>query len=87
MDLEDVDTEANRLAAATIYLMTCHARSRCPRVAAMVEAHLRALSRHAHASTLVKHMAGKLAAAWVAVRRHDEAACSDTAAKPPAILH
>ena len=64
--------EADRMVAATLYLMSCHARSQCPRLACMVEQHLKLLGRHPGAGEQVRHLCARIAAAWVAVRRHDE---------------
>lgn len=72
MHEDDPDGEADRLVAATIYLMSCHARSRCPRLACLVQCHLKSLGRHAQATEHVRHTARKLAAAWEAIRRYDE---------------
>ena len=66
------EREADRMIAATLYLMSCHARNRCPRIACMVEHHLRCLGRHAGAGEHVRELSRRLSAAWVAVRKHDE---------------
>ncbi|APV51081.1 hypothetical protein BWI17_16155 [Betaproteobacteria bacterium GR16-43] len=64
--------EADRLLAATIYLMSCHARSGCPRVACMVQHHLELIGRHAEAGDYVRDTCRRLAAAWEMVRASDE---------------
>ena len=72
---EDVFLEAeqaDRLLAATIYLMSCHARSGCPRLACMIGIHLRQLGRHPGTGEHVRDSCQKLCAAWEAIRRHDE---------------
>lgn len=68
----EAKAEADRILAATIYLMSCHARNQCPRLACMIAAHLRALGRHAEAGLHVRHTCQRLAAAWEAIRQHDE---------------
>ena len=74
-DLHDDDhaaTAADRLLAATIYLMTSHARTGCPRLACMVEHHLKLIARHPGSSERVAIICRQLAAAWIAIRRHNE---------------
>jgi hypothetical protein len=68
--------QADRLLAATLYLMSCHARNRCPRLACMIERHLEHIARHDGVGAHVGDTARRLAAAWEAVRRHDEAAAA-----------
>jgi hypothetical protein len=75
--------EADRMLAAAIYLMTCHARSGCPRLACMVRHHFRQLSRHPGSGALVREMCRRLAAAWEAVMRHDERRALNAATNPP----
>ncbi|QJR11069.1 hypothetical protein DSM104443_02140 [Usitatibacter rugosus] len=65
MSVEAAETgEADRLLAAAIYLMSCHARSGCPRIACMVERHLQLLGRHPQVGEHVRHTCRQLAAAW-----------------------
>jgi hypothetical protein len=64
--------EADRLLAATIYLMSCHARSHCPRLACMIGHHLELIARHPGAGARIAVTCKQLANAWVAIRRHDE---------------
>ena len=65
-EMEDAKLrEADRLMAATIYLMTCHARTHCPRLAYMVERHLELIARNSACGELVRDTCSKLAAAWV----------------------
>lgn len=71
-DDEPALPEADRLLAAAIYLMTCHARSRCPRLALIVEHHLELLARHPEAGERVATTCRQLASAWRAIRGHDE---------------
>lgn len=73
MDDEDVQrSEADRMLAAAIYLMSCHARNHCPRLACMVGRHLQLLARHPGAGDHVGDTCRRLAAAWEAIRQHDE---------------
>ena len=85
LDDDRAEREADRMLAATLYLMSCHARSRCPRLACMVEHHLRQLGRHPGAGEQVRHLCKRIAAAWVAVRRHDES--RNVTAPPDGTLH
>jgi hypothetical protein len=64
--------EADRLMAATIYLMSCHARTRCPRLAYMVERHLELIARNPECGEFVRDTCNKLSAAWECVRGADE---------------
>lgn len=72
--------EADRLLAATLYLMSCHARSHCPRLATMVGHHLELLARHPEAGDRVGVICRQLANAWRAIRSHDEGAWGPEAA-------
>jgi hypothetical protein len=78
-DIEDIRRrEADRHVAAVIYLMSCHARSRCPRLAAIVERHLALIGQNPESGEQVRNTCLRLAAAWANVRAHDErelAAC------------
>jgi len=58
--------EADRLLAAALFLMSCHARNGCPRIACMVERHLQLLGRHPEVGEHVRHTCLQLAAAWAA---------------------
>lgn len=69
---DDVLPEADRLLATTIYLMSCHARSHCPRLACMIGRHLELIARHPEAGERVAVACQQLASAWVAIRRHNE---------------
>lgn len=71
---EEARNEADRQLAATIYLMSCHARTRCPRLALMVERHLALIARNPGAGEHVRETCRRLAAAWTCVREHDERA-------------
>ena len=82
-DPEAAAREADRLLAATLYLMTCHARTGCPRLAAMIRHHLELAARHAGSGEHVGHMSRKLANAWRAVMAHD----AIYAGKPGRALH
>jgi hypothetical protein len=72
-DAEDLTPEADRLLAATIYLMSCHARNGCPRLACIVGRHLQLLASHPRIGVHVRETSRRLAAAWEAIRRYDEA--------------
>lgn len=72
MHCHETEEHADRLVAAAIYLMSCHARTGCPRLASMIEHHLRLIGRHAGVTDRVRDIAQKLAASWTAIRRHDE---------------
>ena len=74
--------EADRLMAATIYLMSCHARTHCPRLAYMVERHLQLLARNPECGEFVRDTCCKLAAAWVCVRGADERHAGEGAPAP-----
>jgi hypothetical protein len=87
MNPDASEREFDRMLAATIYLMSCHARSRCPRLACMVQSHLRFLGRHPCTPEHVRHTAQKLAAAWEAIRRHDEQSASPLKDPAPGTLH
>lgn len=71
-DDETAALEADRLLAAAIYLMSCHARSGCPRLACMVGRHLELIGVHPEVGDRVRETCRRLAAAWEAVRAHDE---------------
>ena len=77
--------EADRMLAATLYLMSCHARTRCPRLACMVERHLAMLARHPGTRPHVADLSCKLANSWRAIRDHDEA--TQRALPQPGVLH
>lgn len=64
--------EADRILAATLYLMSCHARNGCPRLACMIERHLQLLARHGGSGTHVADTCRKLSCAWRAIAGHDE---------------
>jgi hypothetical protein len=66
--------ESDRLVAATIYLMSCHARCNCPRLAHMVVRHLEQIARDPGCGERVADTCMRLANAWEAIRRHDEIA-------------
>ena len=89
MTPDKTEAELDRMLAATLYLMSCHARTHCPRLACMVESHLRLVGRHPGAPEHIRHTARKLAAAWEAIRRHDERAPQEAPAPPegPRRLH
>jgi len=72
--------EADRLLSATIYLMSCHARTACPRLASMVERHLELIAGHPESGELVRETCRKLAAAWQTVRGNDERVARERAA-------
>lgn len=78
-DIEDIRRrEADRHLAAVIYLMSCHARTRCPRLAAIVERHLVLIGQNPESGEQVRYTCRRLAAAWANVRVQDErelAAC------------
>lgn len=63
--------EADRLLAAAIYLMSCHARNGCPRLACMVRRHFELIGRHPDAGVLVRDTCRRLAAAWENIERVD----------------
>ena len=77
-DVEDPAREIDRLLAATIYLMTCHAHTRCPRLACIVERHLALIARHAESGELVRATSRRLAAAWKVIRSRDERNATDS---------
>jgi hypothetical protein len=86
-DDEAAGFEADRILAAAIYLMSCHARNRCPRLACMVERHLELLGRHPQVGEHVRHTCRQLASAWESVRAHDERAACERFARPPGAVH
>jgi len=69
---EDVCPEADRLACAVIYLMSCHARTQCPRLAAMIRHHLELIASHPGAGERVAFVCRQLSPAWDAIRLQDE---------------
>jgi hypothetical protein len=75
--------EADRLMAATIYLMSCHARTRCPRLAYMVERHLELIARNPECGEFVRDTCNKLSAAWECVRGADEHHRTERSASEP----
>ena len=87
MQIEDLEGEADRLLAATIYLMSCHARNRCPRLACMIGMHLRRLGHHAELGEHVRDSCQKLCAAWEAIRRNDERLAHEASGEKPPPLH
>jgi hypothetical protein len=84
---EDKAREADRLVASALYLMTCHARNGCPRIAGIVERHFLHIARNPESGELVRDMCRRLAAAWRAVRQHDECKACANGAHPGLILH
>jgi hypothetical protein len=72
IDPEDMDPEADRLLCAAIYLMSCHARNHCPRLACMIGHHLELISRHPGSTERIALMCRQLRAAWEAIRQFDE---------------
>ena len=72
MPVDDSEEHGDRLVAATLYLMSCHARTGCPRLACLIERHMCLIGRHAGVTDRVRDIAQKLAASWTAIRRHDE---------------
>jgi len=80
MHTADSEGEADRLVAATIYLMTCHARTACPRLACMIHHHLRIMGRHAGVTEEVRDIAQRLASSWSVVRARDERLVMECAA-------
>lgn len=79
--------EADRQLAAVIYLMSCHARTRCPRLAVMVERHLVLIGRNPEAGEHVRDTCRRLASAWVCVREFDERAEAAGIPGPPMQTH
>jgi hypothetical protein len=77
---DDLTNEPDRVLAATIYLMSCHARNGCPRLACIVGRHLRLLASHPRVGAHVRETSRRLAAAWEAIRRRDEAVAQGKAA-------
>jgi hypothetical protein len=71
---DELDPDADRLVCATIYLMSCHARSHCPRLACMIGHHLELIARHPGAGERVAAMCRQLGNAWEAIRGCDEQA-------------
>jgi hypothetical protein len=59
-----VEAGADRLLAATLYLMSRYAASPCPRLARLVDRHLRAVAAHPEASPLVREMSRRAALEW-----------------------
>ena len=55
---------ADTLLAALIYLMSCHVRSGCPRVAACVSDHLRRIALHPDVAPIVREVCAGLRSAW-----------------------
>ena len=72
IDDEDIDPEADRLLCAAIYLMSCHARSHCPRLACMIGHHLDLIARHPGSGERIALMCRQLRGSWDAIRRYDE---------------
>jgi hypothetical protein len=68
----DSPEEADRILAATLYLMSCHARNGCPRLACMIERHLALLAKHRGSGCHVADTCRKLSCAWRAIANHDE---------------
>jgi len=83
MDEELQRDEADRMVAAMIYLITCHARSGCPRLACMVRAHMRLIARHPATGECLREICRRMGCAWEAIRAHDELHASS----PPIGLH
>ena len=75
-----MEDEADRLLAVTLYLMSCHARSGCPRLAGVVRHHLALLARHGGAGERVRDIAKKMGCAWSAIQAHDERHAASRAA-------
>ncbi len=63
--------EADRILAAAIYLMSCHARNGCPRLAYMVQRHFELIARHPGSGEQVRDTCKRLMAAWSAIGSHD----------------
>jgi hypothetical protein len=49
---------------AALYLMTAYQRTRCPRVAACVSAHLECLAEHPHLTPVLRELCDGLRADW-----------------------
>jgi len=85
--------EADRLLAAAIYLMSCHARNGCPRLAYMVKRHFELIARHPESGELVRDTCKRLAAAWESIGRHDlrvaasSPASGETGEVPKRLVH
>lgn len=61
--------QVDRLLAATLFLMSGHATTPCPRIACMVARHLECIARHPGAGDRVATICRQLAARWFALQR------------------
>ena len=68
-------SRVDTIVAALIYLMTHHARSRCPKLALGVARHMQALAAHPEAATVVRELCAGLQTTWVET-------ANDAATKP-----
>lgn len=67
MRIDEPLPEVDRLLAATIYLMTCHARNNCPRLAEMVKRHFELIARHPDSGEIVRDTCKRLSTSWASV--------------------
>ena len=61
------DPQASRLdtvLGAVLYLMTAYHRTRCPRIAACVAAHLACIAAHPHATPTIREVCSGMHEEW-----------------------
>jgi hypothetical protein len=54
---------------AVLYLMTAYHRSRCPRIAACIAAHLDCLAAHPHADRIIREVCAGMRDEWYGAAR------------------
>jgi len=86
-EIEARREEADRQLAAVIYLMSCHARTRCPRLATLVQRHLVAIGRNPGTGEHVRETCQRLSAAWACVCSYDERLAAQAAPRGGVSLH
>lgn len=63
---ESDTSRAETITASLLYLMTCYARSGCPRLALCVARHMQCLALHPDAAPVVRDICAGMLGAWQA---------------------
>lgn len=79
MRAEDETSRPETIIAGLVYLMSCYARSGCPRVAVCISRHLQCLALHPEAPRVVRDTCAALHGAWSRM--------AETGPAPDAPLH
>jgi hypothetical protein len=57
-------SRAETLVSAVLYLMTAYHRTRCPRIAACVAAHLECIARHPQVDSTIRQVCAGMCDEW-----------------------